>query len=293
MSFLRWGTAPLMAGAALMLLGGTARADELDACRTQVRGTPLQVASTDLGLDEPGLDVRDTVEFGDLQLTEDFHPETDRWTDRNNRVRISMWTGVWVFSGELDLETTAPIGFRINWEVPGFIGIRWDSGFVPWAQLEVKNGTGANRDTEHAFGWVHSHTLSIGIFNPELSVDGLAFWAGFGLGFWIYNFDDDVGFDNTANDVNVEFNEVDGILGDEDALNIAGNIFIEIDYAIADVFHISLGLRQHILLADHTTLGRFYTLDGASQSTDDGRNDGQFDDLAGVTEITINFSFLF
>ncbi len=295
MSFSRWGAAPVVAGVVLLLSGPAAHAGELDACRTQVRQTGLSLAAADvdLGLSEDA-SVRDAVPLGELQLVEDFHPETDRWTDRNNRIRITGWVGGWFPSGELRIDPTAVIGFRINWDVPGFIGIRWDSGFVPWAQLRVRDtGGGGNDDFEKAIGFVHSHTLSIGIFNPELSVDGLAFWAGFGLGFWIYQFDDD-DVDLTGNNsARVTFNEFDGIMGEEDALNLAGNIFVELDYEITDVFHIGLGLRQHVILADHTNLGRFYEIDGALASQGDGRNDGPFDDLAGVTEITLNISVLF
>lgn len=290
MSFLRWGAAPLVAGVVLLLSASDARAGELDACLSGARGQVLTIADHDLGLAERARPVGDAVVLGDLQPIEDFHPEVDRWTARNNRIRITGWTGLWAFSGELDIDATAVIGFRINWEVPGFIGIRWDSGFVPWAQLEVKD---ANNDTEKAYGVVHSHTLSIGIFNPELSIGGLSFWAGFGLGLWVYDFNDnDVSF-NSGTDVSVSFSETDGILGDEDAINLSGNIFIELDYEVADIFHIGLGLRQHILLADHTNLGRFYEINGTLASRGDGRNSGPLDDLAGVTEITVNFSFLF
>lgn len=289
MSFLRWGAAPLVAGVVLLLSASDARAGELEACLSSARGEVLTIANHDLGLTKRHDPVGDAVVLGALQPIEDFHPEVDRWTARHNRIRVTGWTGLWAFSGELDIDATAVIGFRINWEVPGFIGIRWDSGFVPWAQLEVKD---ASNDTEKASGFVHAHTLSIGIFNPELSIGGLSFWAGFGLGLWFYNFEDnDVDFNGA--DAKISFSKSDGFFGKEDAINLSGNIFIELDYEVAEIFHIGLGLRQHVLLADHTNLGRFYEVNGTLASQGDGRNSGPIDDLAGVTEITLNFSFLF
>ena len=294
-SFTVGALAKLSSIAALVLLfaGQSASAGDLDDRFNEVRGPQLQVASYDLGFGSEAQRsrIRDAVPMGDLEMVEDFHPETDRWTEHNNRIRITLWTGGWFFSNELDIHHDVVVGFRINWEVPGFIGIRWDSGFVPWSRLEVKRSPadtrGNPRSSREVSGVVHAHTLSLGIFNPELSIDGLAFWAGFGGGLWIYDYSEGDtfagnqggggGFDN------VDFQDI----------NVSGHIFVELDYKIADIFHIGIGIRQHFILADHTDEGRFYDINGTEQSTNSGRNDGILDDLAGVTELTLNLSVLF
>lgn len=308
MSFVR-GLVPVFA-AAVLSLPAMAQAGELDSCRVQTRGnTPLiadsgvgqanlgyefEALSDEIRLEGSGSDLLDgeiqlgldSVPMSDLRNVEDFHPETDRWTEHNNRIRITWFTGGWFFSNELDIKNDVVTGFRIAWEVPGFIGIRWDSGFVPWSRLEVKalraDGSTSSREMS---GIVHAHTLSLGIFNPELSVDGLAFWAGFGAGLWIYDYNESDIFSGSSS-----ANTADGDFSD---INIGGNIFVELDYKIADVFHIGIGIRQHFILADHTDEGRFYAFDGVDQSGVGGRNDGIIDDLAGVTELTFNLSVLF
>ena len=109
-----------------------------------------------------------------------------------------------------------------------------------------------------------------------------AFWAGFGAGVWVFDYNEGDVF-STGSNVDATFDEI----------NLAGNIFVEIDYKIADVFHLGFGLRWHGLLAEHTDEGRFYDLNGVSQSVDTGRNDGNFDDVAQVWEMTFNLSVLF
>jgi len=288
MSFKRWG-APALVAVGLFLVTGSARADELERCRTRVheRAQLLSVGSADLDVESRRVRDLDRVPMGDLRPIEDFHPETDRWTNRNNRIRITAYTGGWFFSNELDIENDVPIGFRLSWEVPGFIGIRWDSAFAPWSRLEVKApagvGGGVNPSSSRwVDGIAHAHTLSLGIFNPELSVDGLAFWAGFGFGVWVFDYDE----------TNV-FGPDSGIDASWDETAISANIFVELDYKISDVFHVGIGLRQHFINADWTDEGRFYSLNDTEQSFDTGRNDGPIDDLAGVTEITFNISILF
>jgi hypothetical protein len=291
MSFNRWGLAPL-ALAVMLGFASTAQAEGLEYRPSTPAAPPLVVGDSDLGLDlkqesSRELSSLDAITLGDLQLIEDFHPETDRWTDRNNRIRITMWTGAWLFSKELRIHHDVPVGFRISWEVPGFISIRWDSGFAPWSRMEVKGRTSSgNLSSRWMSGVVHNHTLSLGIFNPELSVSGLAFWAGFGAGIWVYNYNEaDVFGDTSDQGIDAEFSDT----------NISGLVFIELDYEISDTFHVGLGIRQHALLADHTNDGRFYEFNGVQQTKADAidRNDGQFDDLAGVTEITFNISVLF
>lgn len=291
MSFKRTGLRPLLGGVVLLLASPAFAGNELDQCRTRVLSTHLlEVADSDLGLqtsqrEQLGSRLNTMVPLAKLGNIEDFHPEVERWTDRNNRIRITAYTGVWLFSGELDIHTDVPIGFRINWEVPGFIGIRWDSGFLPWGRMEVKGQTTSGRSSRWMSGFAHTHNLSIGIFNPELSVSGLAFWAGFGLGLWFFDFQE--------NDVFGVDSNVDAEYNNNSDLNIAGNIFVEFDYAISDTFHIGLGFRQFFVLAPQTDEGRFYNFNGVDQTIADGRNDGQFDDLAGITEITLNISVLF
>ena len=299
MSFTRrtplWGSLAL----AFVCIAGAAQADELDQCRRQVSDSSNSTGSASalakpvtLGLpaarreaERVRTDRDELVPLGDLRLAADFHPETDRWTERHNRIRITQWTAVWLFSGELDIHNDIAIGLRLAWEVPGFIGIRLDSGFVPWSRLEVKAPAGfaANpRSSRYVDGVVHSHTLSLGIFNPELSIEGLAFWAGFGGGLWIYSYSESDVFGIDSN--------IDGDFSD---INISGNIFVELDYKIADIFHVGFGIRTHFILADHTDEGRFYDLNDVNQSIDTGRNDGPLDDLAVVTEFTLNISILF
>lgn len=290
MAFLRWGAATLVATAVLMC-GSSAQAGVLDDRWNEVR-KPGTIAAAQADVEplaslEAEPTVRDSVALADLRPIEDFHPETDRWTDRHNRIKMTGWLGMWAFSGELDIAPTFTMGLRLSWEVPGFIAIRWDSGLAPFPQLEVRNANptgGYRRDID---GFVHAHTLSIAIFNPELSTGGLAFWAGFGLGVWIYDFNESV------SGVNYSFDTVDGIMGKEDALNLSGNVFIELDYEVMEVFHLGSGLRQHFLLADHTTNDSFVEVNGSSTSNDNGRNSGPLDDLAGVTEMTLNLTIVF
>jgi hypothetical protein len=276
MSFERRGLGPLVAGLLALVVQGRASAGELDRCLEQPASgvAQYQVADADLGLDD--------ILLGDLRPIEEFHPETDRWTERTNRIRISPFVGAWLFSDELRIHHDVVVGFRIAWEVPGFIGIRWDSAFVPWSRLEAKIPTATNpRSSRYIDGIVHAHTLSIGIFNPELSVAGLAFWAGLGGGVFVYDYH--------------ESDVIDGFQseGDFSDINLSGNIFIELDYKIADIFHVGLGTRLHVLVADQTNDGRFYEINGVDQSSVEDRNDGLIDDLATVTEFTLNFSILF
>lgn len=240
----------------------------------------MQVGNADLDLET---DLAEDLVMSDLRLVEEFHPETDRWTERTNRIRISPWVGAWMFSDELRIHHDVALGFRIAWEVPGFIGIRLDSGFVPWSRMEVKSvNASGGVSSRWMDGIVHSHTLSIAIFNPELSIDGLAFWAGFGGGLWIYDYNENdvLGMDSNVN-------------ADFDDINISGNIFVELDYKILDILHVGMGARLHVLYADHTNDGRFYSINGVEQSGGVDRNDGIVDDLATVTEFTFNISVLF
>jgi len=284
MSFIRRGLAPFLA---VMALAAPAAAGELDDCLNEVKrpvSSSMLITSPELGTDALALRADDVL-MSDAALIGDFHPETDRWTPRTNRIKTSLLVGAWAFSGELDIDPTPIGGFRLAWEVPGFIAIRWDSSLAPIAELEVKSGSGPGRLDDDISGFVHAHFLSLGIFNPELSIANLAFWAGFGGGVFFFNFNEDDVF------VNGDEFSWDGS-SEEDNFNIAGHIFFELDYKIVDILHIGLGFRYHVLLASHTDVGRFYEVNGVQASTGDGRNGGQFDDVAGVGEVTLQISIV-
>ena len=286
MSFIRRGLAPFLA---VMALAAPAAAGDLDDCLNEVKrpvSTSMLIANPDLGTDAETLGIAgDDVLMSDAALIGDFHPETDRWTPRTNRIKTSLLAGGWAFSGEMDIDPTFMAGVRISWEVPGFIAIRWDSSIAPFAQLEVKSGVGPGRLDDDIDGFVHSHILSLGIFNPELSISNLAFWAGFGGGLFFFNFNEDNVF------VNGDEYSYDGS-SEEENFNITGHIFAELDYKVIDILHIGLGFRYHVLLASQTDVGRFYEVNDVQASTGDGRNGGQFDDIAGVAEITLQISIV-
>jgi len=189
-----------------------------------------------------------------LRPVEDFHPETDRWTEHNNRIRLSSWTGAWFFGTDLDIRHDLVTGARVSWEVPGFIGIRWDSGLAPRSRADVDGLVGGARISRRTRGVVHAHTLGLAIFNPELSVPNLALWAGFGAGVFAYDYDEPQALRGAT--------QVDDLEG----FSFSVNVFVELDYRIVDVFHVGLGLRQHALLGDNR---------------------------GGVSEATLNLSILF
>ncbi len=176
-----------------------------------------------------------------LVRVEDFHPETDRWTERNNRIRITSWTGAWLFGTSADIQNDVVTGLRLSWEVPGFIGIRVSSGFVGWSRLRVRAQDGGQTFRSTARGIVHGHTISLALFNPELSTIGLAFWAGFGGGLFLYDYEEPGRFTPTT----TTDEELDDV-------SLSGHVFVELDYRVVDVFHIGLGLRQHLLVGDNS-----------------------------------------
>src|SRR5262249_17299610 len=94
------------------------------------------------------LDAQVDATLEKLEPIADYHPETDRWTERNNRIKISLWGAGWFFSQNLNIAHDAAVGLRVAWEVPGFIAIRLDGGFVPWSHLLVRidNGNGSFSD---------------------------------------------------------------------------------------------------------------------------------------------------
>ncbi|MEZ6188617.1 MAG: hypothetical protein R3F62_26890 [Planctomycetota bacterium] len=267
---------------AWLLLPSTGQAGALDDCFNTLQ-RPTADATEIARPQAKGLQ-EERIPLGDLSPVADFHPETDRWTDRHNRIRLSVNLGYWFFGGELDIEPAFVTGLRLGWEVPGFIGIRIHSNWAFQSRLEVKAVAGAgNVSSRQANGVVSNHGLSLGIFNPELSIGGLAFWAGFGGSLWIYDFQENDILSDGDLAIDADFNDQ----------NLSGHIFVELDYKIADIFHIAFLYKQHFVLADHTDEGRFYSLNGVDQSFDTGRNDGIFDDLALVGEFTITLSIYF
>ena len=239
----------------------------------QLEAEPLSVELDDWGLE------RELLPLADLRLLTEFHPEIDRWTERNNRIRMTFYVAAMFFSRELRIQDDIGLGGRLNWEVPGFISIRIDSNVVPWSRMEVKVPSPINpNSSRHMSGMVHSHFLNIGLWNPELSDDDLVMWAGFGAGVWIYDY--------SEADI---IPQVDGEFSD---YNLAGNAFLELDYKVIDIFHVSFGVRLHGIWADHTDDGRFYKINGADAARDGRNEDDIREEFAIVSEFSINFSVL-
>ena len=114
-------------------------------------------------------------------------------------------------------------------------------------------------------GTVSNFNMSLGIFNPELSVSGLAFWAGFGFGAWFYNFDE--------NDV---FGEGTGVNASFDDMNISGNVFVELDYKIADIFHMSSRTLRCCVLAGFLVLSTWMVAGAALGSSPEAGAKGRY-----------------
>ncbi len=183
----------------------------------------------------------------------DFHPETDRWTERNNRVKITLFGSALFFGQNLRIYHDAGVGLRVSWEVPGFIGIRLDSVIVPFSHMVVRNigKTSTNDSNRSMRGFVDCTSLSIAIFNPELSAaPNLVMWAGFGVDLWEYHYDQ---FLPNAGGTSRRYQYVDW--------NLGGNLFFNMEYKIVDTFHIGFELREHVVYAPQTERGRFYKID--------------------------------
>lgn len=225
-----------------------------------------------------------------LERVADFHPETDRWTDRNNRIRLSPWVAGWFFSNNLKVEHDMAMGLRLAWEVPGFIGIRLDSGIVPWSHLDIHfpNPQKPSGLTDRRIPGIAANiALTLGIFNPELSTPAgpLAFWAGFGPEIWIFSYkQDNVAFSSST----VKYSSMDDFPRE---LNWGAQIFIEMDFKISDLLHAGLGFREHIFRAPQTKRGRFWTIDGTR--ADNGNTRGNPMLLATVQDIFVELSILF
>jgi hypothetical protein len=219
-----------------------------------------------------------------LEPIADYHPETDRWTERNNRIKISLWGAGWFFSQNLNIAHDAAVGLRVAWEVPGFIAIRLDGGFCPWSHLlaRVDRGNGFFSD-ELVPGLAVNSSLTIGIFNPELSTAAgpLAFWAGFGPEIWYWNYH--------SNNVTISGVDHQIDFSGKNSLNFGGQIFVEADFKVMDIMHFGLGFKEHIVVAPQVKDGRYWTLDGGSASNGKKDNMG----LAAVQDVYLQLSVLF
>jgi hypothetical protein len=232
----------------------------------------------------------DDSELG-LYVDYESHPEVDRWTKRNNRIRLRTWFGAWFYSGELDVRHHYANGLSLSWEVPGFIAIHFEAAISPLARLEVKPGGSANQaSSRHADGNVSNAYLSLAIFNPELSNENLAFWAGVGAGVWYFDFQEGSVQGGGGLRADVDFQE----------LSPAGKVFIEIDYKISDTLHVGFGFATHIIYSEHTDDGRFYEVNNVQGGvasggalTQDGRNDGLIGHLSVVWDIHLSISIVF
>lgn len=226
----------------------------------------------------------------ELELLVDYHPTVDRWTETNNRIRVTLYTGAWFYSGELDIKQNIMFGARVSWEVPGFIAIHFDLAHSPYSRLEVKPGADpSGRSSRHAWGSVTTGYVSVAIFNPELSSEKLAFWAGVGLGFYYQDFRER-SVQNNVFPTKVESQE----------LTPSSKVFIELDYKISDTLHVGGGIATHFVYADFTDDGRHYDVNGVQggvasggRLTQSDRNRGILGDFAVITELTLNISVVF
>lgn len=281
---------------AIAAFGQQAAADQmpddegLSLSMPRLSDTVKSPATTD---DVAGEAVKELFEDEELQLlATDYHPTVDRWTERNNRIKLSLLAGGLVFSGDLDISPVGFGGLRISWEAPGFIGIHFDAALAPYVQLRVKPGGNVN-DTnaeKKADGYVSHFYLSLAIFNPQLSTENLAFWAGAGAGVWYFDFDEDDVQDASPLQTDVSFQE----------LVPAAKVFVELDYRITQTIHIGFGAAGHVLYAEFTDDGRFYDVNGQQGGvatggafTQDGRNDGAVGHLALVFDVHASLSFVF
>ena len=217
-----------------------------------VQATELTPSAAELEV-EPVLQASEQAKI----WSADYHPETDRWTERNNRIKISLYGSGLFFGNNLRIHHDAGVGVRVSWEVPGFIGIRLDNVAVPWSHMLVRNTgkTTAGSSFRTMRGFVTCTSLSIAIFNPELSaVPNLAMWAGFGADIWNYHYNTLIA---TAGGTTRRYQYID--------YNLGGNFFFNLEYKITDIFHVGIELREHIVYAPQTERGQFYKVDNLVQ----------------------------
>jgi len=220
----------------------------------------------------------------------DYHPETDRWTERNNRIKITFYPAILFWAGNLrvenNIEGNIGVGLRVSWEVPGFIGIRLDNTLVPFTYLRVRDAANAldkNGDHHRSIpGFVDLTSLSIAIFNPELSfAPNLAMWAGFGVDWINYHY--------SASAATAHYEFID--------YNFGGNFFFDLEYKITDIFHIGFEWKEHIVYAPQTERGEFYHVDlgngGFTPGVKHSRNNAIPVSLSTIEEFQLHISVLF
>ena len=243
-------------------------------------GDPIELKPGVAGLED---DTEATADELEKVWAEDFHPETDRWTEHNNRIKISLLASVLGFAENLRILSDVGFGLRVSWEVPGFIGIRLDTVAVPWSHMRVMDASpGSNPGAHHDMqGFVDVTSLSIAIFNPELSAaPNLAMWAGFGADMWNYHYAQRFG--------DLQYQYID--------YNFGGNLFFNLEYKIADIFHVGFEIKEHIVYAPQTERGEFYKLGNSNglhtQGTRHSRNAFPVA-ISEVIELQLHVSVLF
>ncbi len=242
---------------ALVLSGSQARAGDLDAALADAKAPePTLFGESATKIKTVPAEESTAPSFADeiaRLWAEDFHPETDRWTERNNRIKLTAFASAMFFGDNLRIHPDGAAGVRISWEVPGFIGIRLDTAGAPWSHFRVRDAQQTLDTGDHSRfiqGFFDVTSLSIAIFNPELSfAPNLAMWAGFGLDVWSYHYDALIGSQGTSR----RYQFVD--------FNAGGNLFFNLEYRIVDVFHIGMELREHVVYAPQTERGEFYKID--------------------------------
>jgi hypothetical protein len=293
---IRWlaraAVVPALASVLLLTAPQHATAGELD---SYLRQSQVDIISGNAGSQGGGSEASPTdavTKIGDpgkLENATDFYPETDQWTERNNRIKISGYFSGLLFARNLRIEPDLAAGIRLAWEVPGFIGVRLDTVVVPgYSRMQVspeggsKSGASPGR---HINGTVDCTSISIAIFNPELSMPSpgaLAMWAGLGLDLWFYDYvSDGISFQSKFQS-DFSFNTNPGM-----------NMFFDAEFKISDNFHIGLGLKDHVLYAPQTERGEFYQIGGHTLGTKHHRNSTRPLDLSNVVEMSLIFSILF
>jgi hypothetical protein len=210
----------------------------------------------------------------------DFHPETDRWTERNNRVKVSLLMSAMFFGNNLRVLDDVGIGLRVAWEVPGFISIRLDTTILPFSHIETRTINSSSGDgRRYTPGYLDMTCLTVGIFNPELSAaPNLAMWAGLGLDAVFYHYGGLIAGNH--------YTYVDQ--------NVGGEFFFNLEYKIVDIFHVGLEWREHVLYAPQTEEGRgFVKVNGHTRGIHHERNQSFPVALSAITEFQLTVSVLF
>jgi hypothetical protein len=214
---------------------------------------------------------------------EDYHPETDRWTERNNRIKISVYGAGLFFAGNLRIACNAAAGLRVAWEVPGFIGVRLETVCDPLSRMRIRTtNISGGSSLRNMKGFVDCTSLSVAIFNPELSYPArIAMWAGLGVDVWFYHY-----YENNISFLGQRFDYQD--------FNVGLNFFFDLEFKITDIFHVGAGFREHLVYAPQTEVGEFYHVNGHQASGNHhGRNATRPADVSPVEDVELSISVLF